>query len=173
MEDHMRASMVGMLAAGAVVVIAFALPVKPSAAASLDSYKPKCGAHGWVLGAIDSSHIYDVDVDKPATPDRSNPKIPWPGSWGRNNDNTVEADMRTNAEASVVAKFVVDTVGCIDSSTFKVVSATDTSYSNAVAKMLPRLHYEPAVKDKQKVRSWVLWKFQFFRKSGATAPTGY
>ncbi len=167
----MRASIVGVAGAGAIA-IAFALPVKSSTAMTRDSFRPKCGAHGWVLGALDSSHIYDTDVDQPSKPERNNPQIPWPGSRGTNYNGTVEADMRVNGEAAVVAKFVVDTAGCIDSSTFKVVSAPDTAYSNAVAHMLPKLHYEPAVKDKQKVRSWVLWKFEFYRKSGAVPLTG-
>lgn len=167
----MRASIVGILGAG-TVAIAFALPVQTYGAATRESFRPKCGPHGWVLGVIDSSHIYDTDVDQAAKPDRNNPQIPWPASRGTNYNGTVEADMKTNGEANVVAKFVVDTVGCIDSSTFKVVSATDTAYSNAVEKMLPKLHYEPAVKDKQKVRSWVLWKFEFYRKSGAVPLTG-
>lgn len=168
----MRASIVGVAGAGVVVAIAFAFPGKSSAALTRESFRPKCGAHGWILGVIDSSHIYGTDVDRPATADRNNPKIPWPGSRGTNYNGTVEADMKANGEAAVVAQFVVDTVGCVDSSTFKVVSSPDTAYSNAVAHMLPKLHYEPAVKDAQKVRSWVLWKFEFFRKSGAISPIG-
>lgn len=167
----MRASIVGVAGATAVA-IAFALPVRSSGASTRESFRPKCGAHGWVLGAIDSSHIYDTDVDKPAKPDRGNPQIPWPGSRGTNYNGTVEADMKMNGEAAIIAKFVVDTVGCIDSSTFKVVSGTDTAFSNAVERMLPKLYYEPAVKDKQKVRSWVLWKFEFYRKAGAVPLTG-
>lgn len=165
----MRASVFGVIGAGAVA-LAFALPVQSSAAVS---GRPKCGGHGWLLGALDTtSHIYGQDVDKPAQADRGNPKIPWPGAPGVNQNGTVESDMRTNGEASVTGQFVVDTMGCIDSSTFKVVEATDSSFATEVEKMLPQLHYEPAQKDKHKVKSWVVWKFVFFRKNGAVLPTG-
>jgi hypothetical protein len=39
--------------------------------------------------------------------------------------------------------------------------------------MLKRLHYEPAKKGGQKVRSWVLWKFVFFREAGASSPIAH
>ena len=88
----MRASIVGILGAG-VVAIAFALPVRGSGATTRESFRPKCGAHGWVLGVLDSSHIYDTDVDQAAKPDRNNPQITWPASRGTNYNGTVEADM--------------------------------------------------------------------------------
>jgi len=68
---------------------------------------------------------------------------------------------------------VVDTMGCVDSSSFKVVSTSDSSFTASVEKMLKRLHYEPAKKGGQKVRSWVLWKFVFFREAGASNPIAH
>lgn len=167
----MRASMLGVIGTGAVA-LAFALPVRSPAALARDG-RPKCGGHGWLLGGLDSSHVYDQDVDKQASASRGNPKIPWPGAPGVNSNGTVEADMRSNGEASVTGRFVVDTMGCIDSSTFKVLQTTDSSFSTEVEKMLPQLHYEPAQKGKQKVRSWVVWKFVFYRRNGAVVPTGF
>jgi len=166
----MRASVVGILGVG-VLAAAFAMPTRSSGA--VREGRPKCGAHGWLLNQIDSSHIYDGDVDQEATPDRDNPKIPWPGSYGLNQNGTVESDMKLGDNASVVGKFVVDTMGCVDSSSFKVVSTSDSSFTASVEKMLKRLHYEPAKKGGQKVRSWVLWKFVFFREAGASNPIAH
>ncbi|MGH7646933.1 MAG: energy transducer TonB [Gemmatimonadaceae bacterium] len=166
----MRRSIVGFIGLGAVA-IAFAMPTN-SSATERDG-RPKCGGHGWVLNALDTSHIYDVDVDKQAVADRGNPKIAWPGTIGQNANGVSEADMKLAGNASVVGEFVVDTVGCVDSSSFKVVSSSDTAFTGAVLSMLPKLRYEPARKDGKKVRSRVLWKFEFYRQNGARAPTDH
>ncbi|HEX5177885.1 MAG TPA: energy transducer TonB [Gemmatimonadaceae bacterium] len=165
----MRGSVVGFIGVGAVAV-AFAVPVRSSA--SVRDGRPKCGGHGWALNQLDTSHIYDVDVDQQAVPERGNPQIPWPGTIGQNYNGTAEADMKLSGDASVVGKFVVDTMGCVDSSTFKVVSTSDSAFTQSVERMLPKLRYEPAKKDGKKVRSWVLWKFAFYRRHGSEAPIG-
>lgn len=166
----MRASVVGILGVGALAA-AFAMPTKSFSASP--NGRPKCGAHGWLLNQIDSSHIFDGDVDQEAVPERDNPKIPWPGSYGMNQNGTVESDMKLGDNASVTGKFVVDTMGCVDSSSFKVVSTSDSAFTNSVEKMLKKLRYEPARKGGQKVRSWVLWKFVFFREAGASSPIAH
>ncbi len=132
----MRASVVGILGVG-VLAAAFAMPTKGSGA--VRDGRPKCGAHGWILNQLDSTHIYDGDVAEEAVPDRSNPKIAWPGSYGLNQNGTVESDMKIGDDASVIGKFVVDTMGCIDSSSFKVVSTSDSAFTNSVEKMLKKL----------------------------------
>lgn len=168
----MRASVVGILGVGALAA-AFAMPTKSSGA--IRDGRPKCGPHGWLLNVIDSSHIYsgNGDVDEPAVAERDNPKIPWPGSYGTNQNGTVEADMKMGENASVVGEFVVDTMGCVDSSSFKVVSTSDSAFTASVEKTLHKLHYRPAKKGGQKVRSWVLWKFVFFREAGAETPIAH
>ncbi len=165
----MRLVVVSIIAI-AVVTAAFGSGPRVARAGSVD-LKPRCGAHGWVLGAFDTSHTYQgAEVDQPAVPDRSNPAIPWPSATERSASGTVETDARYGATAAVVARFVVDTVGCIDSSTFKVVQASDTSFTLAVRRALPRLRYEPGRSGGHKVRSWVLWKFVFEHRNGSEMP---
>lgn len=164
----MRASVVGLAAAGAALV-AFILPA--GTASGGVHRDPKCGPHGWALNVLDSSHVYGgMEVDKPAVAYRNNPTIPWPGTRDQNDNGASEMDSRDARDASVVARFVVDTMGCIDSTSFKVVSASDSAFSKSVQSVITRLHYKPAQRGDQKVRSWVLWKFLMYRTNGAELP---
>ena len=164
----MRAFLVGLGAAGAVLV-AFVGPTRTAVGAV--HRDPKCGAHGWALNRLDTSRVYGgMEVDKPAEAYRNNPTIPWPGTRDESDNGTPEMDQRDSKNASVVAQFVVDTVGCIDSTSFRVVSASDSSFSKAVQSVITRLHYKPAQRGNQKVRSWVLWKFLLYRANGAELP---
>ena len=164
----MRPSLVAH-AGTAAVVIALAVPAAGSPARV--HRDPKCGPHGWALNVLDTSHVYGgMEVDKPAEAYRNNPTIPWPGTRDENDNGTPEMDLRDAKSASVVARFVVDTMGCIDSTSFKVVAASDSSFSKAVQKVITKLHYKPAQRGKQKVRSWVLWKFLLYRTNGAEMP---
>jgi len=167
----MRPSLVAH-AGTAAVLIAFAVPAAGTPARV--HRDPKCGPHGWALNALDTSHVYGgMEVDKAATAYSNNPTIPWPGTRDQTDYGTSETDLRDAKSASVIARFVVDTMGCIDSTSFKVVSASDSSFSKAVQKVLTKLHYRPAERGKQKVRSWVLWKFLMFRTNGTELPGGH
>jgi hypothetical protein len=123
------------------------------------------------MNVLDSSHVFGgMEVDKPAEAYQNNPTIPWPGTRDESDNGTAAMDQRDAKNASVVARFVVDTVGCIDSTSFKVVSASDSTFSKAVQELITKLHYKPAQRGNQKVRSWVLWRFLFYRTNGAEAP---
>ena len=163
----MRASVVSV-AGVAATVVALAMPSRSAARVRSD---PKCGPHGSLLNSLDTSHVYGgMEVDEPAEAYRNNPTIPWPGTRDRNDNGASETDQRDAKGASVIARFVVDTVGCVDSTSFRVVEASDSSFSKAVQQVITKLHYKPAQRGGQKVRSWVLWKFLLYRRNGAEIP---
>ncbi|HKV51349.1 MAG TPA: energy transducer TonB [Gemmatimonadaceae bacterium] len=123
------------------------------------------------MNILDTSHVYGgLEVDKPAEAYRNNPTIPWPGTRDQTDNGTAETDQRDAKNASVIARFVVDTMGCVDSTSFKVVSASDSAFSKAVQQYITKLHYKPAQRGDQKVRSWVLWKFLLYRANGSEIP---
>ena len=153
-----------------VVVLGAAAPRPGADGAPASVFRP-CASHGAPLGVLDTSHVYeDREVDHPATASRSNPNVRWPTTADRSAAGTVESDARYGGDASVTARFVVDTLGCVDSSTFTVVTASDSAFTLAVRRVLPQLRYAPAKKGGRKVRSWVLWKFVFYRRNGAGLP---
>lgn len=156
------------LSLAAAAVVAAARASAPHAALVA---RPRCGAHGSPGNAADTSRIYyDRDVDQMATADAGNPAPKWPGASYQSEYGTVRTDMRDATNASVIGRFVVDTAGCVDSSSFQPVTSSDSAFTTEVRRVLPRLRYRPATKDGHKVRSWVLWKFEFFRRNGVASP---
>lgn len=145
--------------------------VRNSNRSASEDRKPRCGGHGWALGLLDTSRVYaEGEVDKAAQARSGNPAPDWPATSGYSTTGTVESDARYGATAQVIARFVVDTMECVDSSSFTVVQSSDSAFTMSVRHVLSRLRYEPARKNGRKVRSWVLWKFLFEHKVGAQPP---
>jgi TonB family protein len=62
---------------------------------------------------------------------------------------------------SVVAEFVVDTTGMVESETINLVSSTDPMFSAAVLRSLPNARYVPAMKGGKAVRQVVHQPYRF------------
>src|SRR5262249_42232005 len=62
---------------------------------------------------------------------------------------------------SIVVEFVVDTTGGIMPGTIMVVSATDSSFSRSLLRVLPRWRFYPAVVCGKAVRQWVRLPVEF------------
>lgn len=106
------------------------------------------------------SVLTEVDVDSVAKrdPDSAAPSYP------------VEL-LKDNVQGSVIARYVVDTIGIADVSTFTVLQATDPLFAAAVRDALPGMHFEPARLHGRKVRQLVEQQFTFRITPPAVAET--
>jgi len=156
-----------VLAASSVALLGATLAAAPRSPSPGAVRLPPCVRRR--PGALpDSSRVYDSrDVDKPSVGEPGNPTAPWPGTADQSPFGTVATDQRDAASASVVAQFIVDTLGCVDSASFRVVVASDSAFVRSVLGVVSRLRYTPARKGGRKVRSLVLWKFVFYRRNGS------
>ncbi len=61
----------------------------------------------------------------------------------------------------VTARYVVDTVGAVDTLTFTIMEFTHQEFAEAVRQALPRMHFRPALQHGARVRQWVEQTFHF------------
>lgn len=66
-----------------------------------------------------------------------------------------------NVEGRVVAQFVVDTLGRVDTLSFAVIEATHGQFAEAVRAVLPAMRFTPAIMSSRKVRQLVQQPFLF------------
>jgi hypothetical protein len=69
--------------------------------------------------------------------------------------------LKAHKEGEVVARYVVDTLGYADTTTFEVMSSTSRSFVGAVRAALPDMRFSPALWNGQKVRQLVEQRFAF------------
>lgn len=69
--------------------------------------------------------------------------------------------LRQRIEGEVVAEFLVDVNGRVDTRTVRIISSPDERFSGAVRDVLPRLRFLPAEKDGVKTEEWVEMPFRF------------
>lgn len=86
-----------------------------------------------------------LSVARPPRPRRGNPQPDHPAHG--------------KAGQRVVAVFVVDSVGTVDSTTIQVIEATDDGYGRAVAAVLPRWRFTPSMVRGCRVAREVRWVF--------------
>ena len=81
------------------------------------------------------------------------------------NDNPAPAYprdlLRQRIQGEVVAEFLVDVNGRVDTRTVRILSSPDERFSVAVREVLPRLRFLPAEKDGVKTEEWVEMPFRF------------
>jgi TonB family protein len=68
---------------------------------------------------------------------------------------------RRRIEGRVVAEFLVDAQGRVDTRTLRIVSSTDERFNQAVRDVLPRLRFLPAEIEGLKTEDWVAMPFRF------------
>ena len=81
-----------------------------------------------------------------------------PGARGPEYPSALRA---ARMEGMVIAQFVVNVDGAVDMSTFKVVSSSDSAFSEAVRAAMPSLRYAPALVGDKAVRQLVQTPFTF------------
>jgi protein TonB len=98
----------------------------------------------------DQPTYFEFLVEKPvrALPGQQGPRYP-------------ERLRNAAIEGEVLAQFVVDTLGHVDMSTFKVLKSTDPEFASAVRFAVPRIIFVPAELDRHKVRQLVQMPFIF------------
>lgn len=69
--------------------------------------------------------------------------------------------LKQRVEGEVVAEFLVDVNGRVDTRTVRIISSPDERFSGAVRDVLPRLRFLPAEKDGVKTEEWVEMPFRF------------
>jgi TonB family protein len=101
---------------------------------------------------VASLQVYTADqVDVVAMPDTAEPVSPmYPDSL-----------LRNGVEGSVLAEFVVDTTGLVESNTVGVVTSSHPLFTDAVRAALRRGEYRPAVLNGRAVRQLVQQPFRF------------
>jgi TonB family protein len=61
----------------------------------------------------------------------------------------------------VTARYVVDTLGAVDTTSFTVVQSSRSEFAEAVRRALPGMHFRPAMQRGRLVRQWVEQTFHF------------
>jgi len=99
----------------------------------------------------DGSRVYiEPELQHPAARDPSSDAPMYPDSLRLH-----------GVEGLVVIRFIVDTGGRADSSTLRLVEATNTGFADAVRSALPRMRFIPAELDGRHVPQLVSQEFRF------------
>lgn len=159
-----RFLVLGMASAAVLIVRSGDMAAYPAPPSPRDV---KCEAGVAMLSENDKT-FSDLEVDVLAKPKRGNKAPAFPSVLL--GSATFDANYKDRVSGEVVARFVVDTLGCVDMRTFTVVSATDSAFTNELVRVLPKYRYAPAKKDGAKVRAWLTWKFVFYKDNSARAP---
>jgi TonB family protein len=101
---------------------------------------------------VESMMVFSADqVEKPAAlVGGEEPKLDYPPEL-----------FAKGVSGSVLAEFVVDTAGKVETETVAVVSSTDPLFSVAVVRSLANAHYTPAIRDGHPVRQVVHQPYRF------------
>lgn len=62
---------------------------------------------------------------------------------------------------AVTARYVIDTLGAVDTTSFTVIQASRGEFTDAVRQALPGMHFRPAMQRGRLVRQWVEQTFHF------------
>jgi protein TonB len=97
------------------------------------------------------SRVYiEPEVDRPVVRDPLSDGPAYP-----------EALRSKQIEGSVMVRFIVDTLGFADSSSFRVIEATHPGFADAVRSALPRMRFLPAETAGRHVPQLVMQLFRF------------
>jgi TonB family protein len=66
-----------------------------------------------------------------------------------------------NVEGKALVQFVVDTLGLVDTQSFRVIEATHAQFAEAVRAVLPAMRFTPAIVSSRKVKQLVQQPFLF------------
>jgi protein TonB len=72
-----------------------------------------------------------------------------------------EVMRRAGIEGEVVVKFLVDTLGRVDTTSIEVIRSTHQAFTAAVIEMLPRLRFIPSAHGERKVAAVAMMPFRF------------
>ena len=102
---------------------------------------------------------FEFQIRNPASPRAGNPAPHYPDSLAA-----------AHVQGSVLAQFVVNQDGTVDTATFKVLKSTAPEFTAAVRQVLPSWRYDPARADNgSPVRQLVQQPFMFKEKMGSNS----
>lgn len=94
--------------------------------------------------------LFEFEAQRPVRPLGPQPALRYP-----------EALRAAGVEGRVMARFEVDTVGLVDTATFRVVGEAEPAFVQAVREILAALRYRPAENKGRRVRQVVVQRFEF------------
>lgn len=108
------------------------------------------GVEGAKGPVVQDQPYFEFQVEKPVAqvPGSSGPRYP-------------EILKSSNVEGEVLAQFVVDTTGRVESGSFKVLKSSHELFTQAVRQALPNMKFLPAEVGGRKVKQLVQQPFQF------------
>jgi protein TonB len=108
------------------------------------------GVEGAKGPVVQDQPYFEFQVEKPVAP--------VPGSTGPRYPEILKS---SNVEGEVLAQFVVDTTGRVESGSFKVLKSSHELFTQAVRQALPNMKFLPAEVGGRKVKQLVQQPFQF------------
>jgi protein TonB len=91
---------------------------------------------------------FQVEVQASLIPGTANPKYP-------------EVHKAAKVQGEVLAQFVIDTTGMVDTSSFKILKESDPLFARAVRNALAEMRFTPALVGNRKVKQLVQVPFKF------------
>jgi TonB family protein len=112
----------------------------------------------WTLSADTVLTVLEVDSAVVRDPSSAAPAYP-------------AAMLAKSIQGTVRAQYVVDTLGLVDTTTFKVLETTHEAFTVAVREALPNMRFRPAIVRSHKVRQLVEQPFTFRIQPPVAPPT--
>ena len=155
----MRARDAGWLA-GVLTIVAAGTPLgaQPRPAPSAPREVDLTGRGRAPTPAGDTSRYFEFKVEKPVVPLVA-VAPDYPG-----------AAASQGLGGRVVAEYVVDTTGRVDTTTFRVIESSHELFTAAVRQVLPRMRFTPAEVGGRKVKQLVRQPFDFNAPTPPPAP---
>src|SRR5262249_3639766 len=92
---------------------------------------------------------FEYQVERPVTPSNNQPPR-YP-----------DALRESKTEGEVLAQFIVDENGSVDSTSFRIVRATNEDFAKAVRLAIPNFRFNPALVGGKPVKQFVQMPFRF------------
>src|SRR5206468_3567756 len=131
-----------LVAAGALALACSVQSDAPTAAANSKAARAPIAAG--------KSPYFEFQIEKPATPLPNNPAPRYP-----------DVLRASKVQGEVVAQFVVDTSGRVETTTFKVLKSSHDLFTNSVKAALPNMRFRPAEVGGRKVKQLVQMPFVY------------
>jgi TonB family protein len=140
-------------AAGAAVEVPTGGPLAPPAASPSEAARPVIPGLGDLSRALPlrtEGALTEVEVDSAVVRDPTSAAPEYP-----------PALLSAGIAGYATVRYVVDTLGVVDTLSYDLVLATHPAFAEAVRRALPGMHFRPAMQRGRLVRQWVEQTFHF------------
>jgi TonB family protein len=147
----MDAALAGSAGAAVEVPTEGLLAARPSAAAApAAAALPGLGDLARATPLRTETALTEVEVDSAVVRDPTSAAPEYP-----------PALLAAGVTGYAIVRYVVDTVGRVDTLSYSLVEATHPAFAEAVRRALPGMHFRPAIQRGRLVRQWVEQTFHF------------